>query len=762
MAWGRTPDAYILPSIELVVAGAGWLSGAAIGSWSIDRELVASTIPGNIRERTGLSIGAAQVTVRPSARATPWSKVPANVVTTGVPATLRAVDPVDGVKQLGAWVTDDESGRLSAEAVQIALLEASRVGIDMPQTLPPYDNTPFTRWMPVDPVWPIPRMLEKVGFPAVPVGRAGTLLRVPMDGAIQSSSDIRPWSTDGEIAGGWSLMPDGTLGGSSGSGIRAIAQSLSTPVGTTTWHLALNVVGTVYLFDFAQGWLVRVVNNQATGTYNMAASNNLGASWGPTQTFVGRQSADWPDRVQIELTRTLAQSGSMPSITWQWTTTSARVRSSLTAAWSALSTHSVAKAPAGNDPTWNQVQVVGGLAIDGIPGIPASPAAGRFSAFIMDYAQPTSDALWTPRKAYLKPFGGDLGMPMVPDDVDAWGTIQDCASANLGAVIIDLDGIARVLTKDDLAAVPTATVDVGTEFEDLDWTLDSDDTADRVQVAFTVPSITMTILGSTTLAPEAWRSDGVITLPAGETVTISAVFDNVAAVGVFKDYLTPIGAPTSAWSQMSNLILFDNPDGTGSPLSTYTGISIDTQQTSSTTVAVKITNGTGTTLYAVDGNGDSGLILRARTVATFGTPQIVERGAAVETAKNPLEVDLTPWVQTKQQAQSIADYLWDRVSGNGLWKVLSAKCRLDWSLDIGQVRSIAHAPSGLDSKVLITKVNLDGEPGQITQTVDMVLIPWTYTDFAAKWPGKTYAQFATAQGTRTYADHAADPLWTGA
>jgi hypothetical protein len=756
VVWAKTADSYVLPSIKLSVTGAGWLSGAAVGSWMVDRELVASTIPGNIRQRTGLSIGAASVTVRPAVRATPWSKTPATRVTDGLPATLYAEASDGTTKTLGAWVTDETDGSLSAEDVTVDLLEASFVGREMPQTLPPANwNRPFFPNRPVDPVWPVSRMLEKVGFPSVPIGREDAMLRVPMDGAIQASGD-REWTAGGQIVGGWSLMPDGTLGGSSGSAILSVATGPPFAPGTMTWHIALNVVGTVYLVDDAQGWMVRVVNDQSTGTYNVAASNNAGVSWGTTRTFAGRQSADWPDRVQIELSRTLTSAG----MSMSWTSTSARARSSAVSSWSSLSTHSSTLPLATPD---SRIWVAGGYAVPGVPGIPGSPPAGRFSAFIMDIAQPSSDDLWAPRRAFLKPLGGDLGMPMVPPGLDAWGVIQDCASANLGGVVIDLDGMARVLTRDDLAGTGAAgaAVDVGSEWEDLAWTLDPEDTADRVEVSFTPPTITEADFGSSTLAPEVWSADGVIPLNAGETITIPVTFDSKAAIGVFSTFIVPVGTPSALWSQNSTICSYDNPDGAGVPLDASL-VTASARQTSSTTAEITVANRTGAMAYLVDGNGDPCLILRARTVATYATRQIVERGAAADVAQRPLQVDLTPWVQSQAHASTIADYLWDRVSGGGLWKASSVRCRLDWSLDIGQVRSLAHSRSGLDAKALITKVHFDGSEVQIAQSLDLVLIPWTYSDFAATWPTQTYAQFATAQGTRTYADHEADPLWTGA
>lgn len=758
VVWGKTDDNYLLPSIKLTVSGAGWLTAAAVGSWMVDRELVASTIPGNIRQRNGLSIGAASADVRPTDRVSPWSKTAATRVQSNLPATLYAQASDGTTKALGSWVTDEIGGALSSESVSVDLLEASSAGHDLPQALPAYLNYPFTPEMPVDPVWTISRLLEQLGFAATPIPPMPdkVYFAAAMDGAIYASTSL--YSVSGEIVGGWQLLTGGGLSGGSGSGITAvslggawISQRLKT---SRSVFFTLNAVGTVWLLDLAQGWQIRIVNDAATNTYTLAVSNTLGA---PTSvvTFGGLASPTWPCRVQVEIERTWNPTTS------QWTSVRARIRQAPSQPWSSWSQHTANHTPLGGD-NLEMPQVVGGVAI---PGSGTTSAPGRFGAVIAHSLMPGAGEpdLYQAPRAILEPLGGDAGLPFVPTGIDVWEAIQDAASASLAAVVVDLDGMARVLTRDDLAGVGAApgTIDVGAEWEDLDWTLDPEDAADRLEVSFTPPSITEADLGSATLAPEAWSASEILTIDPGATVTIPATFDNLAAVGIFSNFIVPIGTPNATWSQNSNICAFDNPDGTGSPLAS-SSVTASAVQTSATAATITVENRTSAPAFLVDGNGDPCLILRARSVATYDTPRVVERGLPSTTAKRPLQVDLTPWVQSEAQATTITNFLWDRISGGGLWKASSVRCRLDWSLDIGQVRTLAHSRSGLDVRVLIAKVHFDGTDGQIAQSLDLVLIPWTYSDFAAKWPSKSYAQFATAQGARTYADHQADPLWTGA
>lgn len=770
VAWARTGDDYVLPSIGISVAGTGWLTGAAVGSWTLDRELVSSTIPGNIRERNGLSIGAASVNVRPLVRATPWSTVAATKVESGLPATLYAQASDGTTKQLGAWVTDETDGSISSEAVDVDLLEASFVGRDLPQTLPAYEHPPFDPEMPVDPVWTIARLLEQAGFPSVPrPNPATTLLAIPMDGAIHAS--MQPpsggnYTTSGLVQDGWqNLGADGPIAGGSGSWVRAIATASAGGTPTISRlrsgqpiYFTLDVVGTVHILDFAQEFLLEITNNGTTAS--VFVSNTLGVG-STIVTFPAGQSADWPNRVQIEFKRVAANPFGVVGGGLEWDSATVRGRSSSSAAWSSTRTNTVNNPPAGGDGI-EMLQVVGGVAVPDVPGIGASPPPGQFASVAIS-TDPDDPLLWTPRRAILKPLGGDSGLPFIPEGIDTWQAVQDVASANLGAVIIDLDGMARVLDKDDLAGVGSVgdPIDVGAEWEDLGWTLDPEDSADRLEVSYTPPSIANSDPGSTTLAPVAWDAEDIVRVNAGETLTLPVTFSNRAAVGVLGTFIVPDGSPSPWWSQASSIVAFDNPDAVGLPIA-GTLLQASATQTSATTAVIKVRNEHTVPIYLVDGNGDPCLILRARTVATFETAQMLSRGASAEDAERPLAVNLTPWAQSQQQAELISNYLWDRISGGALWKASSVRCRLDWSLDIGQVRPIAHPRTGLAANVLITKVHYDGDDGQIAQSLDLVLIPWTYADFAETWPTQTYAQFAIAQGSRTYADFAADPLWTGA
>lgn len=768
MAWGETSASYRLPTVSLLAPDAGWLSDAAVSSWTIDRQLVGSTIPGNIRSANGLSIGAASVSiVNTGARATPWSPTPDRVVTTGASASLVVEE--DGEQlPLGAWVVAPTSGSLTTRGIDVELYEAQYVGRGMAQALEPYGNgllVPFVENSPVDPCWTVGRLAAQAGFDPVPPPVPSALVALPLHGGFAAVPtdryEISPFLPDGNTNGGWALLPGDVAVGTSGPSLFSVTGNgnevpllpSGVMVAGGAIYFTVNVHGEGWFMDFSQGWLMKIVNDPATSTFTLAATNDMSLP-ASSVTFVGQQSPDWPNRVQVEMKR------DWNAVTGQWTQLRVRVRSSHTAAWSSLVTHSTPFAPAGG-PNFETMALVAEVALGPI----VTPTPGEFAALqISTEADPD---LWAPSKAHLKPLGGDVGVPWVPAGLDVWAAIQDCCSAWLGAAIMGTDGVLRMLDKDDLSgALSTGEVtDIGRNWTDLPWELDPADSVDRVAVTYAEPTITQADLGSTTRAPTAWRSPEVISVAPGNRTKINVEFENKAAAGVFDTFISWNSTPSPLDSQNSYINVYGTADGTGAFVPANL-IRVDVVQTSATTAVVNYHNVSAQTQYLVTNEGEPSLVINAAIVADYSTPQVVERGLPDGEAQRALEVDLTPWVQRSEDAEAIADYLWSRLSGTRLWKVNSVRVRLDWSHELGKVLRLVHDETGLEAKALITRVHYEGKEGETAQTLDLVLLPYVYADFAAAWealdPAATYADLATAQAGRTYEQMAADNNWTGA
>jgi hypothetical protein len=750
MTWGQTPASYVTPTVR-VVSDEPWLADVAVSSWSLERELVASTIPGNIRSRTGLSIGSASVTVANRAGLmTPWSADLSRRVVAKGSLQLMAGETGDEFP-IGSWMVDPTSGSLLSREVPIDLLEAQYAGRRLPARVAPLANAPFNPDSPVDAAWLIGHLAAQAGFHPVPPPVASTLASIPLYGSDSSNGGAYNAVL---TTTGWDVLPgDAVLAPENGSEMSLLADVRGRPIVSRletggSIFLTLNVVGTVHIVDTVQGWHVQIVNSGGTGS--VAVSNVAGAVGTPVSFTPGLSEA-WPTRVQVELQRNFFEVGyTAPT----WTSAQVRARSASDAAWSSWATDTTDFAAGSRG--IELIYVAGGVSV---PTYGMTTTAGQFSA--LQVTTEADDALWTPSLAYLKPLGRDAGLPWVPDALDVWTAIQNHCSAWLAGAILGADGVIRILDRDDLAGAGIAgdPLDVGMELADLPWEQDPGDVVDRVEVTFAEPVVTSADVGSTTLAPEAWRPGDVVTAPANQTITISAVFENVAAQGLFTGFIAPGITPIPEWSQFSSIEANAAPDGSGAAVD---NLAVSAVQTSVTTARVTVTNPNAYPVYLVNSSGDSALVLRAQTVATYDTPQVIERGASAEDALQPLTVDLTPYVQTRTAANEVADYLWSRLSTGPMWKVSGVKCRLDWSLDIGQIKALTHERTGLTAKVLITKVSLDGGPGEIGQSLDLVLLPPTWADFDSAWASGTWDDFDATWSGRTWDDFDAAPLDLGA
>lgn len=770
MPWtiGRTPDVYRLPTLRLEVTDAPGLANAAVASASIERELVSSVIPGNIRSDNGLSVGAGDVTlVYPNTPGTPWSASTTTRVTTGKAARLYARDADGNEKSLGAWVTDGASGSLSSREVPVELIEAQGLSKEMRQALPAYQLQPFTPGAQLDPIWTVSRLAEQAGFYSIPPYNPedGAFIgALAMDGGIHLQQPLgQNITTDGQVTG-WTHV-NGTIFPTTGSFARLLSTDSGggRPISAVlakggAVYFTLCIYGDVYIVDASQGWGLKI----KAGAQTLETSNSPGSPFGNPKETIPDYTANrpWTNRVQVELRRpsTRLSDGRI-----QWQAVRARIREISPDGFPDSGWSAVSEAGGSFTPTTQGIDLVclaGGISIPGTQ-IPASPYLGGFAG--VQITQSITVGHFRRKTAFLKPLGGDAGLPWVEPKADVWSSMRDALSARSAAAILETEpvqggALLRVLNRDDLAGVGIAGVDtdIGAEWADLPWELDPEDTVDRVEVTFAAPQITTRTLGSSDFAPAAWEASEVVKIPAGEKVVITAEFENKAAIGLFGSFNIPT-TPNALWSQTSSVIAFNSPDGTGTPIA-LTDFAISARQTSATTAEITIFNPKPFPIYLVDGNGDPHLVLRAASVATFETTQIIERGAKADVAQRPLEVNLTPWVQSKADAENIADYLYARLAYDGLWKAESVECRLDWDHNLGRILRARHPRTGLLQKVLTTKVDLDFDGDSITQNLGIVVLPWTWADLDTSWSAKTWTDFDTAWSSLTWTDFDINPL----
>lgn len=745
--WPAPADVETLPTVWLHMEGSAWPPAEGdrpaglvpVGDWSMERELVGSTLPGNIRARSGLSIGAASASIAQMAVTplSPWAMSDDRRVVIGRRVDLYAAyDGYDSPVrvELGDWIVAPASGGLLAPNVDVELIERQYEGRRQRHLLPPPQGRIFKTSL-TEAAYAVTTLAAQVGYHAVPPPVPSCILAVPAQGNVAALQGGGLPEVD-------TLVPAGPGGWDRSTGPLTARQFLQlkylifngewlTAPGQSIF-LTVNYAGTVdFWSEFTTALGFGISLRPGTGgnrTLAVRVNPEVAGTWA-TGTFATGADPVHPNRVQVEIQRL----GSTTSFGIR-----ARARSSATAAWSAWVT-----APnTADDRTFT------GLMID----TPDTSTADAFSALqITTTADP---ALWAVPNADIDPLGVLVGAPWLPAETDVWTGIQEICAATLGAAWITREKQLLVRSADYLAGVDRTGVelDVGRYVEDLAWTVDPADTADRLTVSYQ-PMVTVAL---STEAFEVWRSESVIKIAAGRTAQVVVDFETPVdeqIAGWVPDWDIDLRPYGSIWSA------FPNPDGTGAHASD-TALAFSYEWVNSGRLILSIRNTTGTDLYTVGENGQPALVVRVYNRVDQNDPDVIERGVSEVDAVNPLSIDLGRYVQRREDAEAIADFLWARVS-TPTWKANSVRVKLDWSRDIGDLVELVHERSGLRAKALVTKVAYAGSAGEVVQTLDLVLLPPTWSDFDAAWSGLTWADFdAVWDAPDDWDDFDRDPLRT--
>jgi len=752
--WPAPADVEVLPSVWLAMdsewppaEGDRPAGTAPVGSWSVERELVGSVLPGNVRARSGLSIGSAsasiaQMAVSPLA---PWAADPDRRVTTGQTADLYAThgghDDVARIA-LGDWQVSPTSGSLLSPGVQVDLIERQYAGREQDQALPmaqrPIEKVTF------DPIGIIDILARQAGYYATPPPIASTIASVPLVGGDFTEVPTPTWTASigdwGEVDGVPCLVAD-----SEPVGGQTIGVSLE-DVAPLIWGTVASVYVIANITDTVRFRWLNSVGNEACAVEirpggQFAVRNSPALAW-VVGNYTPGLDPNWPNRVEINVERVGA-----PFLALGAESCRARVRSSSTVPFDAFATSN------GLSGTMAENMAIVSDATDAsVGGVQVNTTT--------DHAES-----WAPPTASLRLLGGSVAFPWLPATTDAWTGIQEVCAAWCASANVTRDKVLQVLDSDALAGVGRTAVelDVGRHVEDLGWTLDPADIADRLEVTYSPPSvIARDFADPDAQPPVVWQASEVIRIEAGETREIIADLDVYAGAHpgstsyrwVRSSESAAIRAQGSLWDA------YTNPDGSGAPV-VSAAVQLSTRYVSTGRAVITVRNALGLPVYFVDAAGSPCLILREEVVVRFDNQALVTRGATTEVARSPLAIDLGRHVQTAADAEAIADYVWARVS-TPMWKASSVRVKLDWTLDIGDVRHLTHERSGLDIKALVTKVAFDGGPGEVAQSLDLVLLPPTWADFDAAWVAGTWDDFDAAWAGKTWNDFDYDPLSTEA
>lgn len=728
-SWPEPSDDEILPEVFLSLEDSVWPPAtdvtpagvAQLSSWEVTREIVGNTLPGQLRGTSGLSVGDARVTARQSdgKPMTPWGRGDRRVTGGGKASLYASHDGPSPAEQLdlGSWLVDPMSGSLASPELGIELLESSYAG-RVPNLLPPsYAGS-------CDPAWIVDTLLRQAGFFSTPAPVSDCILSVPMAGSI--------WPEVGELD---SITSPATWDRTTGplspvGGVSAgyITRRPLVDLDSVSQFIAMNVAGTVRL---GLGYVVSTLRPEVEiRPGGVLAVRNLSTGTWVTGAYAPGLDSAHPMRVEIEVQRIGADGA--------WASVRARARSSATAPFGSWVTSSVSSAHAAQDR----------LVVSCDPG---SSVSG------LQVALASSPGFWVAPTADIDPLLGTVNVPWLPAATDAWAGIQEVCAAFIGAAWVSNDGIATVRNRDYLAGITSTveTVIVEDQLEDLGWTTDPADTADRLEVTYSPADIETQVAYK--YGPIAWQASDVLEIKAGQTIQVTADIDYYAALITkwvpYWESESGIGWTGHSWSA------FTNREGSGTHAAD-TSLVISHQVVSAGRVVITIRNTTGSTLYTVDQDGAPCLILRGFNVARQDTQVTITRGVSESVARNPVTVDLGRHVQNAADATAITDYIWARIWVDR-WTANQLRIRCNLARDIGDILLLTHPDSDLTTKVLVTGVALTGDASEITQTLTVTILPPTWADFDAAWlpTAKTWTSgFDAAWAGENWPSFNFDPL----
>lgn len=320
----------------------------------------------------------------------------------------------------------------------------------------------------------------------------------------------------------------------------------------------------------------------------------------------------------------------------------------------------------------------------------------------------------------LSGFAANAQLPM--DTGDAWDFIQSTTSQVLGAAGLDEDGKFFFIGKDRLRGVSNSSVEqIGVDgLADLPWSISGDDVADRVTVAYT-PVVDVNLWNAT---QTVWEATEVIQIAAGATRTITADLDGVAAE-LFGDWLYDDNFTATTGSRWH---VYRTREGTDTVVPSGNELRISTEQVTASQVRIRITNTTAVTLYIRDESGGPYLILRARNTSRRGETQTVEVGAAAADAVEPFDHDGGMSIQTFEDAQSLAAWLYSVLS-QPLPVLESVEVVPNPARRIGQVVTVFDPVfTGIRARAIIAGVSQSGAAGSYKQTLKLALLAVTVDD----------------------------------
>lgn len=720
-SWPDSTEVEVIPEFQLILEDSAWppadgdhASGVAAAiEFTISRDLTGGSLPGSARGGSGFSVASGNVTIAQPAGVplTPWAAQSRRVDPGGLAAfqAAHAIDPMI----LGRFIVERISGADSAGTVDVGLTEQQQ-NLDGACTYSwKYDSAESR----VDAVAVMAACATGGGYVTswYPRRAASTAVRAPLDGSIQPASEML--SLGGATVTNWLSVGGQTLMG---------PDSVVNYLGSEEDPWAIRSTVGLFLCATVSG---------AGCSLTLSDAGGVAVGFKVSMTSVEVSTRGGVDTVQLN-------SASGPSrpvcIYWQ------------TATQIVISDPSTGFAVTKNLTT----PTTGRLAVTRIRLWTGSTGSVRDVLVGRDKTPPSASQ----PTAFLEPTGSLISG--VPDTGGKSNreVMQDIARATLGAVWQSETGALIHRNRDSLRTGQAVEVVLADEqLEDVQWDIDREESADRVELSFTPSATEYDNLQRLTLWEMTEKTHINPLSTSRYIVDLAGATDSLAQfLPIWDD--TTAGADGTRRSRWAASTSAEGGGDRPGP----TDVRVEAVLLSSTQARISVTNNTQSRVWMVDGNGDPCLILRTSRKVTVGEPQTIAQGQPANKAVTPLQLDAGGWVQEATTAQEQLDWVAGQMSG--AQAVLnSVNVRPNLARQLGDIiivteekLSPTHVP--IRAKAIITGTNLSGGPNGYDQNLSLALLAITFSDahdWLSDYSVKTFEELEnvlTASNIRTFGD----------
>lgn len=717
--WPASSAVETIPEVFLKIEDSNWPpakdgtpAGTAVaGEWSVDRELVGSHLPGQVRGPSGFSVATGSVSF-PQAQGSqlsPWGRGGLRVGPGGQSVLFASHDgpEVGSGVSLGQFRIAPISGSNTSNTVDLEL-EDRTIQLNRPFTL---------RWEynPVlpnpDAAWVIAKIAELNGHRVTPANPGGTKFAAQLVG----SAEVTVGTLTGTSNVSWASS-HGRIGMTSGSRIEGRFDA-----SLEQWVNQLAIAACVS----GRGGMVVIGTLVVDIRHDQVMIRD---STGGLRDIPLPSTADPVREVLVTLVRVTANSVGVKLAErgGRWSEmivipTVDHIPFTLTSIPIMVTTSGYG----GGGPAdrW-----INGVRIWEHTGAASAPPASEVTALI---------------EHTLSPLNGVFGV----ENLTSWNVIQEIAKATLGAAWVDELGNLVYRNREGLRSRPaTETVEALDVIESLAWTIDPGDVADRVEVQYTPAEV---FEGGDIIT--LWEATDKFNVGPGRTTSIR--FDITGATDRVSAFL-PIWDESQAETRFSRWAAATSPDGSGERPAD-TALRFSTEIIGASRIQLHITNRSSERLWLVDGSGNPCLIVRTSRHVAPGEPEILAAGVPERSAVSPLTIDAGVWVQDVEAAQELLSFARSQTA-RAQATLNRVRVKPDLGRQLGDIIKLTDGRTELSSKAIITGVHLAGDSSGYQQELDMCLLDNTFQDLDQTLAAPQISTFAnldahlTALGIKTF------------